>query len=136
MKLSHRAFALATFSLLFTGCAVDPDGAETNASAVESQPLVARPASVDFGRVVVGRSALSTLALVNTAAADADITGVRALPPGPCVPPDPYIPPDPYASAFTARAIAPCVRPGSASGLDLRFTPARVGAVSAQIAVD
>lgn len=136
MKLPSRTLALALLSLSFTGCAVDPDGAEVNASAVESQPLVARPGSVDFGRVLVGRSALSTLTLVNTAAADADITSVRSLPPGPCVPPDAYLPPDPSAAAFRTRAIAPCVRPGGTSALDVQFTPARVGTVSAQIAVE
>ena len=56
--------------------------AEPTASAVESQPFVARPGSYDFRRVVVGRSALTEVTLVNTAEANADITAVRSIPPG------------------------------------------------------
>ena len=138
MNTSPRALALALVSLSITGCAVGPDDAEPTASAVESQPFVARPGSYDFRRVVVGRSALTEVTLVNTAEANADITAVRSIPPGPCVPPDPYVPPDPDApaAAFRARAIAPCVRPGGTSELQVQFTPARVGEAGAQIAVD
>ncbi|CAN5187200.1 hypothetical protein BH11MYX1_BH11MYX1_05490 [soil metagenome] len=152
---------LAAGALLgIVGCATDVDP-DLTTSARSEGPLAAAPGSAALGRFRVGDSGRLTVALANSGRSEITIRNISLIPPDPyspayvppdpCYPPDPFhnppadVPPDPYhnppgdlppTAYLTTRLIAPCVKPGGSTSLDVGFSAINAGGFAAGIQLE
>mgnify|MGYP003375241373 CR=1 FL=1 len=104
------------------GCGAPGDELGSEAQALDTAPLVARPTSVDLGAVAVGSTATQRVTLFNSGRDEVDVAEVTfssAFPPDPC----------------RAVVIQPCIRPGESTTLELSCTPSAVGPFGGRVAI-
>jgi hypothetical protein len=118
--------------------------------ALDAPQLVASTTRVDLGRVGLGSARGAVITLTNLGRTDADITGIRIVPPDPYNP-ELHNPPSDHDSPdqrplpegaiterygdFNAIAIVPCVRPQASQTLLVGFTPTNVGPQGVEVVV-
>ena len=116
-----HGFLLAA-ALATVGCGSADDGLGSAAQAVDTGPLVARPASADFGAVTVGTTATRSVTLTNTGREVVDVTNVSVtsnFPPDPC----------------RAVVLQPCFRPGDTTTLEITCSPTTATDFSGRVAI-
>ncbi len=125
MKTMHSMMfcALAAMSARsLTACGAAPEDPAAEAQAVDTAPLAACPAAVDFGTVAAGVATTRSVTLTNLGRADADVaevTFVSAFPPDPC----------------RAVLLQPCIRPGESVTLAVTCAPTAAGPFGGRVAV-
>ena len=104
------------------GCGGADEDAATGAQPVDTSPLVARPASADFGAVAVGSTATRSVTLINAGRAPVDVidaTYAATFPPDPC----------------RAVVLQPCIRPGESAALVVTCAPTAATPFGGRVAV-
>lgn len=114
--------ALAMLAVGSAGCGGAGEDPSSEVQAVEAQPLVARPASLDLGAVPVGTTTTQRVALLNNGRDVVDVTDVTfvaSFPPDPC----------------RAVVIQPCIRPGETTSLAVTCSPTTAGSFGGRVAI-
>lgn len=141
------------------GCAVDDDPAPITSARSEEPLTAAEPAALgqfrvdDTGHVDVtlANGGRKEIIIRKISLIPPDPYAPEFVPPDPCYPPDPYhnppgdVPPDPYHNPptyhapetyVTTRLLAPCVKPGGATTLEVGFSAIDAGGFAAGIQIE
>jgi hypothetical protein len=144
------ALALSLAACTAGGADEEPAPTADTVQALDAPQLVASTTRVELGRVALGSARGAVITLTNVGRTDADITGIRIVPPDPYNPelhnpPSDHNPPDdrplPEGAIaerygdFNAIAIAPCVRPQASQTLLVGFTPTNIGPQGVEVVV-
>ena len=124
MNERHNATVrvLMVMALSAFGCVGGADSVASETQALGTDPLAARPSSIDFGTVAVGSTVTASVALSDVGTDVVDVTDVTysgTFPPDPC----------------RAVVIQPCIFPGQTTTLEVTCSAAAAGNFGGRVAV-